>query len=103
MNLLLDTNVVIWMLAGPRLSPAARAAIEGGERVYVSAATIWEIAVKRSAGRLESPPDLPDRLLMLGIRPLALELEHTGVAAACRHCIETRSIACSSPRPSSSS
>jgi PIN domain nuclease of toxin-antitoxin system len=79
-NLLLDTNVVIWMLAGSRLSPTARAAIEAADRVYVSAATIWEITVKRAAGRLESPPDLPDRLLGFGIRPLAFEWEHARVA-----------------------
>lgn len=81
MSVLLDTNVVIWMLADSPISPAAQAAIESGDRVYVSTATIWEISVKRASGRLLTPPDLPDRLLELGIRPLALEWEHARVAA----------------------
>lgn len=80
MDLLLDTNVVLWMLAGSPLRPEARQAIEDGGRVYVSAATIWEIAIKRSRGHLASPPDLPDRLLDLGILPLAVEWEHARVA-----------------------
>ena len=80
MNLLLDTNVVIWMLAGSPLSAAARSAILAGDRIYVSAASIWEITVKAASGRLVSPPDLPDRLLDLGVRPLALEWEHARVS-----------------------
>ena len=80
MNLLLDTNVVIWTLAGAPLAEAARSAIESGDRVYVSAASIWEITVKTALGRLHSPADLPDRLLELGVRPLALEWEHARVA-----------------------
>ncbi len=80
MNLLLDTNVVIWMLAGSPLSAAARSAIIAGDRIYVSAASIWEITVKAASGRLVSSPDLPDRLLDLGVRPLALEWEHARVA-----------------------
>lgn len=80
MNLLLDTNVVIWMLAGSPLTVAARSAIETGDRVYVSAASIWEIAVKTASGRLVSPADFPERILELGIRPLALEWEHARVA-----------------------
>ncbi len=80
MNLLLDTNVVIWMLTGAPLAEVARSAIESGDRVYVSAASIWEISVKTALGRLRSPADLPDRLLELGVRPLALEWEHARVA-----------------------
>jgi len=79
-NLLLDTNVVIWLLAGDRLEPNARAAIESGDRVYVSAATIWEMAVKVARGRLQAPLDFPERLLDLGMLQLALEWEHARVA-----------------------
>lgn len=80
MNLLLDTNVVIWMLAGAPLTAAARSAIESGDRIYVSAASIWEIAIKTASGRLVSPADLPERILELGVRPLALEWEHARMA-----------------------
>jgi PIN domain nuclease of toxin-antitoxin system len=79
-SILLDSNVVIWLLAGSRLTPAAANAIETAERVYVSAASIWELAVKVAAGRLRAPADLPHRLIDLGVRPLALEWEHARVA-----------------------
>lgn len=76
MNVLLDTNVILWMLAGSPISAAARSAIETGDRVFVSAASIWEITVKTALGQLVSPTDLSERLLDLGAQPLALEWEH---------------------------
>lgn len=81
MNLLLDTHAVIWLLAADeRLGDGARRAIASAERVYVSAATIWEMAVKVARGRLEAPADFPGRILDLGIFELALEWEHARVA-----------------------
>ena len=81
MNLLLDTHAVVWFLEGSdKLRSQARTAIESAERVYVSSATIWEMAVKVSRGRLEAPSDFPDRLLDLGMLQLALEWEHARVA-----------------------
>jgi PIN domain nuclease of toxin-antitoxin system len=64
----------------PELRREARTAIESADRAYVSSATIWEMAVKVARGRLEAPPDFPDRLLDLGILQLALEWEHARVA-----------------------
>lgn len=81
MNLLLDTHAVIWFLGGrDELRPEARAAIEIAERVYVSAASIWEMATKVARGRLEVPTDFAHRLLDQGMLPLALEWEHARVA-----------------------
>jgi len=80
MSILLDASVVIWVLAGVPIAPGARQAIETAERVYVSAASIWELALKTAAGRLDAPADLPDRLLELGVQPLAVEWEHARVA-----------------------
>ena len=58
--LLLDTHALIWSLEdSPRLSPTARSAIEdGGNVVLASAASAWEIAIKKTLGRLEAPDDL---------------------------------------------
>jgi PIN domain nuclease of toxin-antitoxin system len=51
-------------LAGDeRLSPGARKAIEEGEELYVSAASVWETATKAGLGRLELPEDLESFLL----------------------------------------
>jgi len=59
-RLLLDTHVFLWWLAdSPQLGDTVRQAI-GDERndVFVSAATGWEIAIKRAAGKLEAPDNL---------------------------------------------
>ena len=53
MNLLLDTHVLLWWGEERRLSPEASAAIADPENiVYVSAASIWEISIKRARGKL---------------------------------------------------
>jgi PIN domain nuclease of toxin-antitoxin system len=81
LNLLLDTHAVIWFLDGrDELQREAREAIEMADRVYVSAASIWEMATKVARGRLDAPSNLPARLVDLGMLPLALEWEHARVA-----------------------
>lgn len=57
---LLDTHALLWALTGDRgLSPDARAAIEDPTNtVLVSAATAWELAIKRSSGKLRLPGSL---------------------------------------------
>lgn len=53
MNLLLDTHVWLWWLAGEPLADDARSAIADPENlVYLSAASIWEVASKRRLGKL---------------------------------------------------
>jgi len=59
-RLLLDTHVLMWWLVDdPRLGPGARELI-GDERneTYVSAASGWEISIKRALGKLDAPEDL---------------------------------------------
>lgn len=81
MNLLLDTHAVIWFLGGrDELRREARDAIESADRVYVSAASIWEMATKVARGRLDAPSDFAHRLVDLGMLQLALEWEHARVA-----------------------
>jgi len=55
MNLLLDTQTLLWWREGSRkLGPHARAAIETeAATVRVSAASAWELAIKSRSGRLE--------------------------------------------------
>lgn len=54
MNLLLDTCAFIWLIrADKRLSPAARSLFQSPEnKVFLSAVSAWEIAVKHYAGKL---------------------------------------------------
>ena len=54
MRLLLDTHALLWFQAGDRrLSQTARRAIEADDaELLVSAASVWEMAIKASLGRL---------------------------------------------------
>ena len=57
MRLLLDTHIFLWAVSGSSLlKPAARRLIEGAEEVYVSAASIWEVAIKAGLGKIEADP-----------------------------------------------
>jgi PIN domain nuclease of toxin-antitoxin system len=57
MRLLLDTHVFLWAVAGSAsLKPAARRAIESADCVYVSAASIWEVAIKARLGKIDADP-----------------------------------------------
>jgi len=81
MRLLLDTHAFLYFLAGhERLSPGAREAMEEGEEAYVSAASVWEIAIKAGLGRLELPEDLESFLLEAmeaeALMPLPVTLAH---------------------------
>jgi PIN domain nuclease of toxin-antitoxin system len=81
MNLLLDTHVALWALIdSPRLSEKARELILSPRAtVWVSAASVWEIAIKHSLGRGDMPISGADALryfLEAGYRILAIEAEH---------------------------
>ena len=57
MNLLLDTHTFLWAIDNnSNLSQEARAAItDGNNLVFVSAATAWEISIKKAVGKLTIP------------------------------------------------
>lgn len=83
MKILLDTHVVLWAIADPvRLSPRARILLlDDDHELLFSAASIWEIQLKRRAGKLTLPDDpsfLPGHLRRLGVRQtIAVAPEHT--------------------------
>lgn len=64
MNLLLDTHAFLWFATGDeRLSDAARAAISvPSNRRLVSAASVWEMAIKVSLGKLDVSGELDEWL-----------------------------------------
>ena len=66
MRLLLDTHAFIWWLCeDPRLSARARRAIaKKSNEVWVSAASVWEMAMKAERGRL---PSLARRVAQLPV------------------------------------
>ena len=55
MGLLLDTHIYIWALAGDkRLKKHARELIRDAEVVFISAASLWEAAIKANLGKLNA-------------------------------------------------
>ena len=79
MNLLLDTHVFLWAVDdNPNLSADAREAIINGNNiVYVSAATAWEISIKRAIGKLSVPEsDYLEELRLHRFTPLSITTEH---------------------------
>lgn len=82
MNLLIDTHVLLWWAdASDRLGPLAREAISAvNNSVWVSAASMWEIAIKSGIGRItfDDPFDvaLPRELERSGFRELPIRIVH---------------------------
>lgn len=60
MRALLDTHVLLWMMTDEsRLSPAARAVVDDPENeLLLSAASVWEMAIKVQIGKLALDMDL---------------------------------------------
>lgn len=75
---LVDTHALLWYLAGdPRLSADAKRTLESGESiVFVSAASVWEMAVKASIGKLALPEDLAEGLDEEGFESLDVTFDH---------------------------
>lgn len=83
MNLLLDTHALLWWLAGESLRADAAAAIAEPDNVaHVSAASIWEISIKRSLGKLRIGRDLIGAVRHGEFEPLPIALEHAEAAGA---------------------
>jgi PIN domain nuclease of toxin-antitoxin system len=82
--LLLDAHALLWWLADdPTLSDPARHAIaEPSTEVLVSAATVWEISIKRGLGKLEAPVGLIDAIEASGFSGLPVTLADGEAVAA---------------------
>jgi PIN domain nuclease of toxin-antitoxin system len=79
MKLLLDTHILIWWLSeASRLSQTEIDLITDADNfIFVSAATAWEIAVKKMIGKLEAPNDLPAALGINNFLELPITIEHS--------------------------
>jgi PIN domain nuclease of toxin-antitoxin system len=78
MRLLLDTNIVVRLRQGERqIDKATRRLLEGASAIYVSSASIWEIAIKASIRKLAIDVSRLERgLLDAGIKPLPITWAH---------------------------
>jgi PIN domain nuclease of toxin-antitoxin system len=79
-RLLLDTHILLWWLADDRALPqSARALIaEPENEVFVSAISLWEIAIKSRLGKLRADVEQVREATIAGdFAPLPFRLEHS--------------------------
>lgn len=77
MTLLLDTRIALWWLVGSRRLGAAARRLIAESACVLSAASVWEIAIKHRLGKLPVGPALfRDRMLAAGAELLAVSDRH---------------------------
>ncbi len=81
MHVLVDTQALLWFEAGDRrLSSIAKSAISDRDNIKtISMASLWEIAIKLSIGKLELDVTFDDILSLSGYQHLAVESAHLRV------------------------
>jgi PIN domain nuclease of toxin-antitoxin system len=84
MRLLLDTHIFLWAVSGsPLLKSAVRRTIEVADEVYVSAVSIWEVAIKARLGKIESDPSqLVAAIEISGFIELPIRATHAAAVAS---------------------
>lgn len=83
MRILLDTHVFIWAVTDdPRLTLSARRLIEEADSVHVSAASIWEIAIKSAIGKIDADAEEMARAIKgSGFVELSISTAHAAQVA----------------------
>jgi PIN domain nuclease of toxin-antitoxin system len=78
LRLLIDSNAFIWMVSQPReLSAASRhALVDPANERFLSIASIWEIAIKLSGGKLELPGTLQAAVDGMAAEMLPITMVH---------------------------
>ena len=81
MSLLLDTHVILWWLTDDAaLSDEMKTRLDDEPDVYVSPASLWEVTIKQSIGKLSEPIDLAEEIGNSGFRELPVTVRHAIVA-----------------------
>lgn len=78
MRMLLDTNILLWLMSdNKRLTSSARSLIVDASEVYVSSVSLWEVAIKWRIGKIEEDPRLiAGQLDAAGILELQMTNRH---------------------------
>lgn len=90
MRLLLDTHALIWFDSGDeRLSTTARERLDRSDsEIYLSIATVWEMAIKAGTGRLRLPEPIREYVvekMEAGLRLLPIEWQHAAAVESLPH------------------
>lgn len=77
-RILVDTHVLVWwLLDHPRLGKKSKSLLANpANEVYVSAASVWEISIKREKGLLDLPEEVFEAIDESGFVPLPIGLFH---------------------------
>lgn len=83
MILLLDAHALVWSLdQDAELSGPARSSIaDAANQVLVSAATVWELAIKRANGKIRLPADLAEAVESMGYTGIPITMADAERAA----------------------
>ena len=87
MKLLLDTHTFLWLIIeDPRLTEKAKKSfLDTDNDIFLSIASIWEIAIKSSLGKLQMAEPLekliPREIKSNGIYLLQIQLKHVMILA----------------------
>ena len=87
MNLLLDTHALIWIICGDdKLSEQAKEAfLNQDNKLYFSKASLWEITIKISLGKLVLVEHwltaIEKEIISNGIQWLEIEIDHCKILA----------------------
>jgi PIN domain nuclease of toxin-antitoxin system len=78
MSFLLDTHILLWWLEDdPTLSAEAKTTIQNPDNfIFVSAASVWEMSIKKSLGKLKIPNNLLEVIEENEFQVLAVTAEH---------------------------
>lgn len=90
MTLLVDTHAFLWFMTGDgRLSAAARQAMEDASAGWcLSAASVWEMAIKSSLGRLTLPAAATEYIagkVQAGLIVLPVDWSHAAAVEGLPH------------------
>jgi PIN domain nuclease of toxin-antitoxin system len=69
-NYLLDTHIILWWLTNPKqiTSKASKIISDKENSIFVSSASFWEMAIKKSLGRLTLPRNIVEILQTEGFQ-----------------------------------
>lgn len=87
MKILIDTQIFLWIFLYPsRISADVESLLKNqGNEIFLSAASVWEIAIKYASGKLQLPdaPEIfiPDRVRRSNFKRLEINYEHALAAA----------------------
>ena len=83
MRLLLDSHTVLWVAGvSPQTGERCKEIIRSASIVYYSAATLWELGIKRSKGKLHYPNHMVSELIANNFVELPITAAHGERAAA---------------------